>query len=136
MRFESCISHSNIYSNAVIHEALRIHPNAGIILERIVPTPGAEIEGYHIPGGTIVGVNAWFVNFEKEIFGEDANDFRPERWLETDAERLSGMKRTLFSVRRSPPLPLLTCSSLTACSLEQAPEVVSDGILPQFRLSN
>ena len=86
----------------MIHEALRIHPNAGMMLERIVPGRGAEIDGYYIPGGSIVGVNAWLVNFEKEIFGEDFDDFKPERWLEADLDKIGEMKRTLFSVSHAP----------------------------------
>ncbi|KAF7957208.1 hypothetical protein EAE96_002799 [Botrytis aclada] len=46
------------YLDAIIHEALRIHANTGTILERVVPAQGAKIDGYQIPGGTIVGVNA------------------------------------------------------------------------------
>ena len=82
----------------MIHEALRIHPNNGMMLERTVPDHGAEIDGYHIPGGTTVGVNPWLVNFEKEIFGDDVHEFRPGRWLEADAEKSGEMRRTLFTV--------------------------------------
>ena len=69
-----------------------------MILERVVHAQGAEIDGYYIPGGTIVGVNAWLVNFDSKVFGEDVDAFRPERWLEADGDRLGEMKRTLFSV--------------------------------------
>ena len=84
--------------DAIINEALRIHPNTGLILERLVPAEGAVIDGYTLPGGTIVGVNAWVIHFNKDIYGEDVHVFRPERWLEASQEKAAEMKRNLFSV--------------------------------------
>lgn len=43
------------YLDAVINESFRMHPAAGLLLERIVPSQGIEILGAFIPGGTIVG---------------------------------------------------------------------------------
>ena len=84
------------YLDAVIQESFRIHPAAGLILERIVPPQGMDILGEHIPGGTIVGCNAWVLHRRPEIFGSDVNVFRPERWLEAKPDRLKEMKATMF----------------------------------------
>jgi cytochrome P450 len=84
------------YLDAVIQEAFRLHPAAGLILERVVPAQGAVILGEHIPAGTIVGCNAWVLHRRPEIFGEDVNYFRPERWLEASPEKLKDMKATMF----------------------------------------
>lgn len=70
------------YLDAVIKEGLRIHPPVGNILERIVPAPGLVLrDGRVIAPGTIVGMNQWVVSRDKEVYGEDADIFRPERWL-------------------------------------------------------
>lgn len=69
------------YLDACVKEAFRLHPAAGLPLERVVPQQGAEIAGEFIKGGTIVGCSAWVVHRRKEIFGEDPEVFRPERWL-------------------------------------------------------
>lgn len=69
------------YLDACIKEAFRLHPAAGLPLERIVPPQGAEISGHFVPGGTIVGCSAWLIHMNKSIFGEDADIYRPERWL-------------------------------------------------------
>jgi len=69
------------YLDACIKEAFRLHPAPGLPMERIVPPQGAEIAGHFIKGGTIVGVSAWVMHRRREVFGEDVEDFRPERWL-------------------------------------------------------
>ncbi|KAK7742358.1 hypothetical protein SLS53_004503 [Cytospora paraplurivora] len=69
------------YLDACIKEAFRLHPAAGLPLERIVPPQGAEIAGHFVPGGTIVGCSAWVIHRNREIFGEDVEVYRPERWL-------------------------------------------------------
>ncbi|WPG98294.1 Hypothetical protein R9X50_00108200 [Acrodontium crateriforme] len=84
------------YLDAVIQESFRLHPAAGLILERVAPPQGIEILGERIPGGTIVGCNAWVVHRRPEVFGEDVEAFRPERWLEATGEQLKEMKATLF----------------------------------------
>ncbi|KAK7425512.1 hypothetical protein QQZ08_007953 [Neonectria magnoliae] len=81
------------YLQAVIKEALRLHPATGLPLERVVPEGGATISGKFFPAGTIVGINSWVEHHNRSIFGEDADVFRPERWLTTDADRLSMMSR-------------------------------------------
>ncbi|KAI0169008.1 cytochrome P450 [Hypoxylon sp. FL1284] len=69
------------YLDACIKEAFRLHPAAGLPLERIVPEPGAEIAGRYVKGGTIVGCSAWIIHRRPEIWGDDVDAFRPERWL-------------------------------------------------------
>ncbi|KAM5345996.1 hypothetical protein ACJ41O_011857 [Fusarium nematophilum] len=85
------------YLGAVINEALRCHPAVGLTLERIVPTDGATIAGQFLPGGTIVGCSAWVLHQDTETFGTDAEDFRPERWIEASPEQRQKMSNTLFS---------------------------------------
>jgi cytochrome P450 len=84
------------YLGAVIKEALRIHPAAGLSLERVVPLGGTEICGRYLPAGTIVGCSAWTIHQSKEIFGKDVDAFRPERWLE-DPVNASNMNQSLFT---------------------------------------
>jgi cytochrome P450 len=69
------------YLDACIKEAFRLHPAAGLPLERIVPEGGAEIAGHFVEGGTIVGCSAWLIHMDKGVFGDDAELYRPERWL-------------------------------------------------------
>ncbi|KAL2874988.1 hypothetical protein SGCOL_009831 [Colletotrichum sp. CLE4] len=70
-----------VYLDACIKEAFRMHPAAGLPLERIVPDQGAEIAGHFVKGGTIVGCSAWIIHRRPEIWGDDVDTYRPERWL-------------------------------------------------------
>jgi len=84
------------YLDAVVQESFRLHPAAGLVLERVVPAQGIEVLGERIPGGTIVGCNAWVLHRRPEVFGEDVDAFRPERWIEAGPEKLREMKATMF----------------------------------------
>lgn len=84
------------YLDAVIQESFRMHPAPGLLLERVVPVQGIDILGQLIPGGTIVGCNAWVLHRRPEIFGADVDIFRPERWTDATGERLKEMKATMF----------------------------------------
>lgn len=87
------------YLQAVIKEGLRIWPPVTGLLSKRAPVGGDEIEvagqKVTIPEGTDVGYCAWGIHRNKDIFGEDADVFRPERWLIADEERLAIMNRTV-----------------------------------------
>ncbi|KXT12771.1 hypothetical protein AC579_665, partial [Pseudocercospora musae] len=85
------------YFQAVLREALRMHPAVGLLLERLVPKGGAEIGGVFLPEGTIVGASPWVMARDKSVYGEDADVFRPERWLEADGQQLKLMERNDLS---------------------------------------
>ncbi|XMA09706.1 hypothetical protein WAI453_002497 [Rhynchosporium graminicola] len=54
----------------------------------------------------IVGINAWVLHYDQEVFGLDAQENRIERWEETNdseqQERLKIMKRSFFAFGHSP----------------------------------
>ncbi|KEF57032.1 uncharacterized protein A1O9_07222 [Exophiala aquamarina CBS 119918] len=95
-------SQNLVYLQAVMKEAMRLHPSIAFPLERVVPPEGTQLCGYDLPGGTIVGVLAPLINRNQEIFGHDVEDFRPERWIEADSERLKLMERTYLTFGHGP----------------------------------
>ncbi|KIV80341.1 hypothetical protein PV11_07847 [Exophiala sideris] len=84
------------YLQACIKEGLRCHPATGLPMVRVVPEGGATIAGRYFPAKTEVGVNSWVAHANQSVFGKDADDFRPERWLES-AERASEMNRYIMT---------------------------------------
>jgi len=82
------------YFNAVLKEAMRIHPSVGLLMERHVPAEGVEIAGHYIPGGTIVGINPWVTNRDGTVFA-DPDTFKPERWLNASEAQLKQMDNIL-----------------------------------------
>ena len=83
------------YLHACFQETFRIHPATGFTNERVVDPRGAIICGERIPGGTIVSCSSWVLHRNKEIFGEDVESYKPERWL-GDVDDVKEMNRTMF----------------------------------------
>jgi cytochrome P450 len=69
------------YICACIKEALRMHPSVGLSMQRHAPNGGIELAGKYIPAGYRIGMNPAVVHFDKDAFGKDSDDFKPERWL-------------------------------------------------------
>ncbi|RFU34119.1 hypothetical protein B7463_g2203, partial [Scytalidium lignicola] len=62
---------------------------------RLIPPGGAQINGVTLPAGVSVAVNAWVTHLDTQIFGQDADEFRPERWLH-DVNAAKQMERYMF----------------------------------------
>ncbi|CAG8512575.1 9057_t:CDS:2 [Paraglomus occultum] len=71
------------YLNAVIYETLRRFPVslAGILRQTKTDT---VISGYFIPKNTTVSASFYQVQNSKELWGPDADEWVPERWLDAD----------------------------------------------------
>jgi len=79
------------YLQAAIKEGLRIKAPAAGPLFKQVPPEGDVIDGKFIPGGTQIGTSPFAIYHSKTIFGDDAELFLPERWLDADKERVAAM---------------------------------------------
>ncbi|CAK7243796.1 MAG: hypothetical protein STHCBS139747_005324 [Sporothrix thermara] len=72
------------YLQAVLNETLRHHSTSGIGLPREIPpgSPPLEILGYSFPAGSVLSVPTFSVHHSTDIWGPDAREFRPERWVD------------------------------------------------------
>jgi cytochrome P450 len=71
------------YLDAVIRESMRVNPGIAMIFERVVPEGGFTLpDGRYIPAGTKIGCNPFVTNRDSGVFGDDADDFNPDRWLQ------------------------------------------------------
>jgi cytochrome P450 len=90
------------YVQACIKEALRFHPPLGQMLLRNVPKGGTTICNRFIPEGIVVGCNAWTVHRDKSFYGEDADHYRPERWLDSSPEHIQKMENLTLAFGGGP----------------------------------
>jgi cytochrome P450 len=88
------------YTTATLKESTRHWPVVGLAMYREVPERGLTLSDgsgheYYIPPGTTVGASPLALQCNKAIFGDDAEEFRPERWLGDEKTRLALEKYSL-----------------------------------------
>lgn len=72
------------YLRACVDESLRLsHPAPGDLPREVLPG-GATIDGRFYPAGIQVGCSVWAMGHSEAIYGEDVNEYRPERWISTE----------------------------------------------------
>jgi len=77
------------YVRAITKEILRWRPAAPLGVPHAA-TDDDWYKGMFIPKGSICMANIWHCNHDRAIFGEDADEFRPERHLDGRGELLPG----------------------------------------------
>lgn len=76
------------YLNAVCNETLRLFPPAPLTVR--VATKDTTLLDHFIPRGTHVYIPPWAVNASRELWGEDALEWNPERWIGDMSSNNSG----------------------------------------------
>ncbi|OGE48300.1 hypothetical protein PENARI_c030G11328 [Penicillium arizonense] len=85
------------FLDACIKESLRLDSPFSMPLERVVPAEGATICGHFYPGGTVVGMSPYITNRYKPTWGDDADQWRPRRWLEGEPSHIRKLEASLLS---------------------------------------
>jgi len=69
------------YLQSVVKESLRLYPG-GPLSAPHESTEAVIVEGYHIPKKTLLLVNVWAIGRDPTVWGKDASEFKPERFVE------------------------------------------------------
>ncbi|SNX86849.1 related to Cytochrome P450 [Melanopsichium pennsylvanicum] len=69
-----------VYLDAVINESMRVTPPVPRTVR--MASKASYIDGIYIPKDTILPISNRAINMDPEIWGADADQFRPERWFD------------------------------------------------------
>ncbi|QUC21642.1 uncharacterized protein UV8b_05885 [Ustilaginoidea virens] len=83
------------YLQAAIKEGLRVFPPVSGFMSKEVPPAGDSWNGVALPPGTRVGLCTWGILRRREVWGDDADEFRPERWLDAGRDQRRQMEGVL-----------------------------------------
>lgn len=72
------------YYVACVRETMRLNPAAPNVFPRLAGPGGLELYGQVAPEGTELTCNPWLVHRDPVVYGDDVDEFRPERWLEDE----------------------------------------------------
>ncbi|KXH26577.1 hypothetical protein CSIM01_02878 [Colletotrichum simmondsii] len=72
------------YLNAVLSEVLRHYPFIPLLVR--VTQKDTSLVGQSIPKGTPVLYSAMAINHDEQVWGPDAHQFRPDRWLSSSPD--------------------------------------------------
>lgn len=72
------------YLHAVCCEVLRLYSPVSTTLR--VAACDTSINGQFVPKDTVVILSPWAVNTSTQLWGADAHEFKPERWLDADGK--------------------------------------------------
>eukprot|EP00253_Pinus_taeda_P018652 PITA_18652 len=76
------------YLHCVVKETLRLYPAVALAIPH-ESVEAVTVEGYYIPKNTRVMVNLWAIGRDPNVWGADASEFKPERFMKEEDMNLT-----------------------------------------------
>lgn len=70
------------YLNGIMNETLRLYPTVPLTIREALRD--THVGEHSIPKGTEMVISIWQINRSPEVWGPDAAEFKPERWINVD----------------------------------------------------
>lgn len=91
-----------IYLEAAIKESLRLNP-AAPVNGRVANKDTILSDGTFVPEGTRAVISSYAIGRMKSIWGDDAAEYKPERWIDFDTGKLIQVSPFKFTVFHAGP---------------------------------
>ncbi|RLN05768.1 hypothetical protein BBI17_009655, partial [Phytophthora kernoviae] len=115
-----------VYLEAALKETLRLHPSVPVVPKHTLRDTTLS-DGTFIPAGSFINLNNYSMARMSQVWGPDAEEFRPERWLDPTTGKLITVSAYKFSSFNAGPR---MCLGKTLAMLEMklvVVELLSDG---------
>lgn len=129
------------YLQAVLSEALRLYPSVPLDA-KVAECDDSLPDGTFVPRGTVVLYNVYGMGRDPAIWGEDAETFRPERWLEFAWEVPTGYRYPVFNAgpreclgKRLAMVEMKTCLAMLLPQVSFKLAVAEEQISPSAQLT-
>ncbi|KAF8634716.1 hypothetical protein AX17_004119 [Amanita inopinata Kibby_2008] len=81
------------YIQATVRETLRWRAVTPLIVPHCTKEDDSY-NGFFIPKGTICLANIWAINRDRDVYGDDADNFNPDRFIDADGKLSSALANT------------------------------------------
>ncbi|KAJ9609570.1 hypothetical protein H2200_005897 [Cladophialophora chaetospira] len=122
--------------DAVVQEALRLHPAAPASLPRETPRGGRLLNGVHVPEGTVVSMQCYTTQRDPKVF-RNPDVFDPSRWFEPQSDLMKelfmpfskGTRACLGKSLALMELKLITATLLKDFTVSLAPSCTKESMV-------
>ncbi|KAG6623531.1 Cytochrome P450 86A2 [Phytophthora cinnamomi] len=117
-----------VYLEAALKEALRLHPSVPVEPKQTVEDTTLS-DGTFVPAGSSIGLATYAMARMPQVWGPDAEEFKPERWIDPTTGKLIAVSAYKFASFNAGPR---MCLGMNLAMLEM--KLVVAGLLSKFHV--
>ncbi|KAE8915663.1 hypothetical protein PF005_g19816 [Phytophthora fragariae] len=117
-----------VYLEAALKETLRLHPPVPMIPKYVVEDTTLS-DGTFVKGGSLIVLATYVMARMQQVWGPDAEEFKPERWIDPTTGKLIAVSAYKFASFNAGPR---MCLGMNLAMLEM--KLVVAGLLSKFHV--